>query len=320
MVGAGAGDVAWLHEPVDNYRGSPTDSTYKAMGKETELTDLSIENALQRLRNLSSEVKQSIETTFEGALSVTGVVTEDTAWFLNHVFGGTPSQSGTGPYTYTWSHAGAGRAQSARVYVGLQALSGYAERELKGVCCPEITFENPEDGPVTFDATCFFADEALATSATPGSEPTTTSDPFIFHGGQFDLDSTKQTLMASGSLSIQTGIHGLRGWERKFSEAVMGAEEHTLTATKIVENTNLLTTSYGNSTAPATSPNGVASKPATLTLGNGSETLTFNMPRVTPNNYSWENIGQADNDASETVELYVDTVTAELSTSTASAL
>lgn len=318
MPGAGAGTLAWLHEPVGDYRGSPSDTTYKAVGGDGSIDDLTIENALSRLRNFSPEAKQTIETTFEGAISISGVITEDTCWLFNHVFGDEPTQSGSGPYTYTWTHAGPGRAQSARFFVGLDHLNGFAERVLKGVCIPQVDLENPEGGETTFTATAFFADEEYNTSATPGSEPSTTSDPFVFHGGQLDIDSTTLTLMESATLSIQTGIHGLRGWERKFSEAVMGAEEHTLEPTKVVENADLLTDAYGNSTSPATSPNSVASKSATLTLGNGSETLTISMPRVTPDSYTWEQIGETE-DKTESPTLFVDTMTVDLDTSTSAA-
>lgn len=319
MTGAGAGSLSWLHEPRNNYAGTPTDTTYKATGTDQQLEDLTIENALQRLRNFSTEAKKSIETTFEGAISVTGTITEDTCWLLNHVFGSPPAQSGAGPYQYAWDVSTL-RPQSARFYTGLDYLNGFAERELKGVCFPQFELENPQDGPATFTATGFFADEALNTTATPGSEPTTTSDPFVFHGGNLDFNGTTQKLMNSATLSIQTGLRGIRGWERKFSDARVGAEEHTLQPTKIIDSTDLLTTSYGNSTAPATSANGVASVPATLVLGNGSETLTVDMPRVTPNSLSWDQIGNAEEDKTESPELFVDTLTATLETSTASAL
>ena len=319
MVGSGAGDLAWLHEPVGDYRGSPTDATYKVTGQGQALDDLTIENALQRLRNLSAEAKETIATTFEGAISVSGTVTEDTAWLLNHVMGQPPTTSGAGPYTHTWDVVSSGLVQSARFFVGLNHLTGYAERTLKGVVFPQIDFENPEDGPATYTATGFFADEELATSATPGPAPSTTSDAFVFHGGNLDIDGATQTKMRTAALSIQTGAHGIRGWERKFSDVVIGAEEHTLSTTKIVTETNLLTKSFGNSTAPVTSSD-VASVPVALTLGNNSETLMFNLPRVTPNTHSWDQIGNANEDKTETVEFFVDTLSAELQTSTMEAL
>jgi hypothetical protein len=319
VTGGGAGDLAWLHEPVDNYAGTPTDTDYKAVGIDAQLDDLTIENALQRLRNFSTEAKQSIETTFEGAISVTGTVTEDTCWLLNHVFGSPPSESGDGPYQYTWDVT-TQRAQSARFYVGLDYINGFAERALKGVCFPQIELTINRGETITFSATGFFADEELATGATPGSEPSTTSDPFVFHGGNLSLDSTDQKKMESASLTIQTGIRPQRGWERKPTDAVLGAEEHTLSATKIVDSTDLLTTTYGNSTAPTTSVNSVSSVPGELVAGNGSETLTIDMPRVTPDSHSWDEIGNADGDKTESPELFVDTLTSTLETDTASAL
>lgn len=317
MTGGGAGDLAWLHEPVDNYAGAPSDTNYKATGQDQGLEDLTIENALQRLRNMSVEAKESIETTFEGAISVSGTVTEDTCWLLNHVFGSPPTQSGTGPYSYEWA-IDTQRVQSARFYVGLDYLSGYAERVLKGVVFPQFELDNSIGETTTFTATGFYADEALNTSATPGSEPSTTSDPFVFHGGDLSLNGTSQKKMQSGTMTIQTGAHPVRGWERKPVDATFGAAEHTLSPTKIITSTDLLTTAYGNSTAPATS-SGVDPVPGTLTLGNGTETLTVDMPRVTPNSHSWDEIGNAEEDKAESPELFVDAATATLDTSTASA-
>lgn len=317
MTGGGAGDLAWLHEPVDDYAGTPTDTTYKAAGQNQRLEDLTIDNALQRLRNMSIEAVEAIETTFEGAISVTGTVTEDTAWLLNHILGSPPTQTGAGPYSYEWSIA-TQRVQSARFYVGLDFLSGYAERELKGVVFPQIEFTNNIGESTTFTATGFFADEAKATTATPGSEPSTTSDAFVFHGGNLSIDATTQKKMQNGTLSIQTGAHPLRGWERKPTDATFGAAEHTLNPTKIVTGVDLLGLAYGNGTAPVTS-SGVGSVPGILTLGNGSETLTFELTGVTSNTYSWDEIGNAESDKTESPELFVNSVTATLDTSTSAA-
>jgi len=60
--------------------------------------------------------------------------------------------------------------------------------------------------------------------------------------------------------------------------------------------------------------------PGELVAGNGSETLTIDMPRVTPDSHSWDEIGNADGDKTESPELFVDTLTSTLETDTASAL
>lgn len=313
MTGGGAGSLAWVHEPSQDYRGSPTDSDYKAFGIDQEVADLTIENAIQQLRNFSVEAKDAIETTFEGAFEVTGTMTLDTCWFLNHVFGSEPTQSGSGPYTYKWAIE-TQHVQSSRVYVGLQALDGFAERELKGVVCPQFEVDNSTGETTTFTATCFYGDEELATQATPGSEPTTSSDPFVFHGGSFDVDGATLKKMNSATLTIATGAHPLRGWERKPTDATFGEADHSLSASKIVTTTDLLTDAYGNSTAPTTSPNSVDSAPAQLVLGNGSDTLTLDMPRVTPDSHSWNDIGNADEDKTDSIDPAVQEVTAELET------
>lgn len=316
MTGGGAADLAWLHEPVGNYAGDPTDTDYKVTGKDQQLEDLSIDNALQRLRNFSPEAKETIATTFEGAISVTGVVTQDTAWLLNHVFGTEPAQSGNGPYTYTWDIT-AGRVQSARFYAGLDYLDGFAERVLHGTVFPQIDFECAIGEGVQYTATGFFGDETRNTDATPGTAPSTTSDVFVFHGGDLAVDGSSLKKMQSATLSIQTGARPQRGWSRTPVDAVIGAVNHTLTPTKIVESVDLLDLTLGDSTGPS---DDVAPADGSLEFSNGTETLTFPLTRATPNTHSWDSIGNPDEDVTESPELYVDEVDAELETDTAEAL
>ncbi len=301
MTGAGAGDLAWLHEPVDDYAGTPTDADYKPAGKDVTIDNLSIENALQQLRNFSAEAVDQVATTFEGALSISGTLTPGTMWLLNHVYGSPPSQSGSGPYTYEWA-PDTQRAQSARFYVGLDYLNGFAERTLKGVVFPQFEITNQIGETSTFSATAFYADEELASSATPGSEPTV-GDPFVFHGGNFSYGGNSLVMMQEATLSIETNARPQRGWERKPVDAVLGGISYTLSPSKIVTTTDLLTDAYGNSSAPATSPNALSSTTTTLDLSNNSDDLALDCAGVKTESYDWESIGNPDEDKTEAPEL-----------------
>ena len=301
MTGAGAGELSWLREPVDDYGGSPTDSDYKAGGKDVTVDTLSIDNALSQLDDFGAEAAEYVETNFDGALALSGTATIDTIWMLNHVYGSPPTQSGTGPYTYTWAPDTI-RVQSARFFVGLDYLNGFAERAIKGVVLPEFELTNQIGETSTFTATGFYKDEELGSSATPGSAPTP-GDPFVFHGGSFDYDGTTQVKMQEATLSINTNARAQRDWERKPVDAVLGNIEYSLTPTKVVTQTNLLTDAYGNSTAPATSPNALSEKAATLALSNGSDDLDLDCSGMKVGSHDWESIGNAEEDKTESVEL-----------------
>ncbi|MDR9382619.1 MAG: phage tail tube protein [Natronomonas sp.] len=317
MTGAGAGDLAWLHEPVDDYGGSPTDTDYKGAGKDVTVDTLSIDNALSRLNDFSAEAAQYVETTFEGALAISGTLTTDTVWMLNHVYGSEPAQSGSGPYTYTWAPDTI-RVQSARFFIGLDYLNGFAERAVKGVAFPEFEVSNNIGETSTFSATAFYRDEELATSATPGSAPTP-GDPYVFHGGSFSYGADTLVKMQEATLSINTNAHAQRGWERKADDAVRGNIEYSVTPTKIVTETDLLTDAYGNSTAPATSPNSLTEKDVDLNLSNGDDDLTFACSGAKIGSHDWESIGNAGEDKTEAPELTPTQIRPELTTDEAEA-
>jgi len=136
-MSAGPGSIAYKHEPDGDYMGSPTDSTYKLPGKDPTAEDISFENALQRMGvPTDPETVDAIAQTFEGAISLSW--TQTTPWYLNHVYGSPPDQSGDGPYDYTWSFpSGPGsdwRVQSARFYVGLNTAAAPASASSRASC------------------------------------------------------------------------------------------------------------------------------------------------------------------------------------------
>ncbi|WP_435065890.1 phage tail tube protein [Halobaculum sp. EA56] len=318
MTGAGTETVAIKREPDGDYMGTPGGSTFYNVGADASLTPVELQNALQRMRNFSAEPVNSRETTLEGAATITGTVTEDTIWLLNHHMGSPPTQSGTGPYDYTWT-VEPGRCQSFRIWAGLDYLNGTAERVAKGAIIPQIDFECNVGESVTFNATVLYGDELLNTSLTPGSQPSPTGPELMFHGGSLSIGGNAQTKMESATLSMNTGARFQRDWQRVPADAVIGPVEHTLTPTKVIDATDLLQLAYGNSSAPvkSTELSGVS---ASLTFSSGGTTeADFPCTNVKPNNYSWENFGDAEADRLENTELFVDSIEPVLTTDTSSA-
>lgn len=304
--------VAYLHEPVGNYMGSPSDTTYKTFFKDAVAREISLSNALQRMRQPGDpETVESLATLFEGALSVEGVISEP--WYHNHVFGGTPTQSGAGPYTYTWTPV-SGEMQSARVFAGVDFGSSIAERELMGFVPGSYTVNISRGSAVRATVTGFYGKETKNTALTPGSQPSTTGKPLIFHGGQLEIPNSSQIVrMDTATLRMTNLGRPQPQWERWPAAGVMGAVETSLQTTDVTTGTDILEEAYGTASDPAGNGSEVSgAADGTLSFSSaGTHALQYNLTRVTPNNYNWPDFGDPGLDVTEETEWNVDKIEAE---------
>jgi len=307
VTGGGTATLAYVHEPVGDYRGSPTDTDYKPFGIDQRVTDLSIDNAVQRLRNFDPQAKDAIATLFEGAVGVECVL--GNPWWANHVFGDEPTAGGesSAPYSYTWTPT-TGRVQSARIYAGLDYLNGTTERELEGGVFPQADIGVDIGEPVSLSLTGFFGSEAPNTSITPGSTPQEQATPLVFHSGALEIPTSSVIAKPqSATLSISTGARPQRGWDREPTEAVIGAVDIDLSLSKIITDTSQRDLAYGGSGGPQDRVDGAAN--ATLSFTTPSATgLTLNLSGVTPDTYSWEELGSVDADTLENIDYTVNEI------------
>lgn len=319
----GSRHVAYVHEPADDYLGSPTDTTYKLPGKNVTVKDVSLSNALQRMRLPNDP--QAVETvagSFEGAFEATWTLT--TPWFHNHVFGGAPSQSGSSaPYTYTWSfpESGGWQVQGSRWYLGVELSSGAVERALKGVVFGQLDVNCSVGETVQVTAMGFYADEERNPSITPGTVSGGDAEAMVFEGGSLEIpDSSSLGMLQDATLNINTGARPQRGWQRKPLGAVLGAVDTTLDVSKIIQDDSQLSLAYGGGSSPSTG--NVDGEPTgKLTFStSGSAELTYDMTGVTPNQYNWQNLADADADVLEDLTYYVDGVEAVATSDESSAL
>lgn len=314
MVSGVNTEVAYLHEPVGDYTGTPTDSDYKIPGIGTTIEELAIDNALSRMRvPNAAQAADTVAGNFEGAFNVN--FTLGNPWWLNHVFGGPPTAGGesSAPYTYTWDFD-TGRVQSSRWYIGANFYNNTVERVLKGVVFGGLQIQCQVGETVQVDLTGFYGDEERNSSITPGSTPSEQADPLVFHGATLEVPSSSELKkLQDFTLDIQTGARPTQGMgSRKPLDAVMGAIETELTANKVLTETNQLALAYGNSTAPVSGRmDGAADGTARFQAGSSSDTaMEFQMTGVKPNDYSWNNVGNAEEDLSESITYYVNKVSA----------
>ena len=309
--------IAFVHE--GSYGESPTDNDMKSPGRNIEINEMALSNALQRQRDPGEvESSNTVETRLEGAFSLS--FDACSPWWLNHVFGTAPTAGGEAatPYTYEWALA-AGRVQSSRWYVGVDYLTGTVERELKGVIFPSMSVQIQEGEPVRIDLTGVYGDETKNTAVTPAAQPSPASESLIFHGGSFSVDGTEQTKLQEGTLDVQTNARLQRGWSRKPVDAVMGNVETTLDVTKILTGTDLISLAYGNSNAPAATAVDGAGAGVLTFQSPGDTALRFDLTGLTPEQYNWQGVGPVEQDATEPTQYVVDQVTATASTTAANA-
>lgn len=302
--------VAYLHEPTNDYMGSPSDSDYKTPGLDCVVEDIQLDNALRRMRKPGdAEIIEAMAGDFSGAITVS--FTLGNAWWKNHVFGGQPVAGGesSAPYTYEWAIQ-PGEVQSSRWYTGIDYSQATAERELKGVVFSDMEINLQSGEPVEVVLTGFYGDEQKNASLTPGSQPSEQATPLRFNGGSLSVpDSTALNRVKEAKLSVSTRARPQTDMSRHPVAAVMGAVETTLEVRDVVTDTNQLELAYGSSSSPDASVEGASAATLALTSAN-TTAMTYDLSGVTPESYSWEQWGNLDADAIENVSYVVNSVTA----------
>jgi len=312
--------IAYQHEPVDDYLGSPSMSEYLIPGKNPSVEDLTLQNALARMQIPSDpETLESVAQRFEGAIGLSFVVTN--AWWLNHVYGAPPTDGGESaePYTYTWAPR-TGRAQSSRWYIGVDHLDGTSERTIKGAVFPQMELQFSEGDPVRATLTGFYGDEEGSTSLTPGSLTGKSVSTIVFHGASLEIpNSTTIMKPQEATLELQTGARAQRAWQRKPVDAVVGRMEPSLSLSKVITGTSQRSLAYGNSTAPSDTVSG-ADTGTLRAEGSGSNALEAQMTGVTPDQYNWQQLANLNEDSLEDIQYNVDGLTMVAESGEASAL
>ncbi|WP_135302640.1 phage tail tube protein [Haloarcula amylovorans] len=295
MTGAGSATLAFGKEQSfmgDLTQDGSSNDEYWEFGRSESLTDLSLDNQLQRLDEAGAvESVESVKQNFEGAVSVDATISSDT---FNDVEDLVFNDGGTA-FTN-------GRPQSAKIYAGVDYLDGTSERELVG-CIPvdftPVSYE--QGGMATFSVSFLYADENLGTSITPSgvtSVSNGTSAPF--HAVSLDIDGTTVTKLQSAEItisSISRFQYGAAGPTPV--DAVIADPTTELTAEAIYSGPSRLELALGGTgaTSPQDSVGSVAGQ-VDVTI-DGTSLSTYDLADITPATESWNNVISSD-DTTET--------------------
>ena len=309
MTGAGSSTLLFgLEEsfkgPVidDDSSGNPS---YWHFGRNPSVTDLSLENQLQRM--VQAGLIQSVESVagnLEGAFNLTAVVNTATHDAVERVVF---NDGGTGFTT--------GRAQSARVIAGSEYLddaggTGEKLRALKGLIPTDYELNYTQDGLVEYSLTCLYATEDDATLPTDITETAGGGDAAA-HSFQLDVDGTTINDLQEATLSFSNLYSFRRGPPREAIAATLARPEASLDATAIWDGPDRhLDLAYGGqgATTPATRLSSVTAT-ADVTV-DGTTVSTYNLPAVKPDSYSWDQlINDGEQDTTEPVSFHVNNPT-----------
>jgi len=293
VTGAGSAAVGYTIE--GSYGDGPAaDPTWILPGLNVSLTDLSIEQALQRSRYPDDPTPAgSREGEWEGAVGVGFDLTDDNFHELVFADGGTAlPNSFMGVPSATW-------------YFGVDLLDGSTDtRTPVGAVVIDATIEYNRGENIRVELTMLYGDEPDDITAPSTIQKPSVDDVFTYHGAGFTVDGNAQALMQSASLSLSNLARLRRGQNRKPYDAVTGPIEPSFSTDATYTEADQNTLAYGS-----TSGGGIEIVDAvdgTFSLENGQgDTIEYALSGLQPNTYNWADLVSADTDLTEPIDYHV---------------
>lgn len=296
MPGAGSGSLAFGKEGefMNSLQGAPD---YWGFGRNPTITDLSLDNQLQRLRAAGAvQSVESVKQNFEGAVNVEAVVSSDVHSDVEDLVfndGGTGFTNGEPAY--------------GRVFAGIDFIGGVAERALKGCIPVEYTLNYEQGGMLTYSLNMLYAGEDLNTEITPSSITEASEGTSVpWHGATLTIDSGTVADLQSAALSISEIARFTRGASPTPTGAVNGPCTTTLDATALFNGPTRTELAYGE--ADATSPqDAMTSVSGSLELADRNGTVsTYDLPNLKPDTASWNDVLSGDTNTTDQTTFNVD--------------
>lgn len=299
MTGAGSSDVAFVKGTGNDLIDIPGSPTYYEPGVDPVLQDLTLDRALSRLRKPGQVFPdQSVAGNIEGGFGLEFVVDSNR---LTDVHDIVFSQTSGTVLT-------SGRPPTSRWFVGVDYISGTAERVLKGCVPTDFEIAYGQGDRIRATATFLYADEESNASITPPSVTQADGDAVAFHGGELSLDGTVQSKEQSFTLSITDISRFHRGSQAVAVDATVAAPVASLSANTIITETDQLELAYGGGGQTTTSETMDATSGTVTLSDSGGQVAQYSLSEVKPASHAWQDVIAADTDTTEQIEFNVDGV------------
>lgn len=312
--------VTYLWED-NGYKASPNDSTYKTFGANARLTVAEgANNAVQVVQPGADTPNDTIEQMFEGAWGVQFELTN--AYWLRFLLG-SPSTTGSGPYTHTYSSTLS--ATSARVVEGYENSDKH--RNLLGCLASQVQIQPAVNQNVRVTIRGPYAKESITDESGGGiqSQVATSYRTMTFAQASLSVDSTTKSLAQDASLSLPLNAQLIPVLGSRFATDFWHPvlrPRLDFTTLKNDGDTVELEDMYGGSTTMQDKV--TDTDPATLTFDNGESStdinkLTINLTGTFPESYGEDGSGDPDALIRERVNRAIEGVNATYENNTATA-
>lgn len=294
MTGAGSATVLFTAE--NSYGDGPAaDPTWYQPGIDVSVTDLSVQQGLERSRHPDDPTPAgSREGNFEGGLGVSFALTDDNWHDLVFADGGTalPHSPMAAPSS-TW-------------YTAVELPDGSTEpRTPTGAIVQDAAVNYEQGSDVTVELTLLYGDEPTDIAEPASADITTPSkaDVFSWHGASFTVDGVSQALMSSATLSLSGLARFRRGQSRTPFDAVVDAIEPSFSTDAIFTERDQLALAAGSG---STIPDEVGAVPGSFVLENGQGTsIEYSLSGLQPTTYSWSDLVTPDTNLTEPADYHV---------------
>jgi len=301
MTGAGSASVAFVKETAfDTLPGTPT---YYLPGRNVTVSELSLDNLLQRMREPgNAEAVDSLAGNLDGAVSFDYAMSADTHGDVRDIVF---NDAGSG---FTSGHATTSSWYLGVEYLDSISTTATAERHLKA-CIPLEYTISYEQGTNTINEsmTMGYADEEFDTTLTPGFITGATARIDVpCHGSALPADaSSVGARLQSATLTFQNMYRFIQGTSRTATDATLANPQATLDMASVFNTTDYLEQAYGagGATSPQDQLTNVAGSLAFDVAG--STVATYDLPKLKPNSYNWESLVGGEDDLTDPVTYHV---------------
>lgn len=300
MTGAGSATVAYAVE--DSYGSLPTDPTWRQPGIDVTVSDLTVDQALERSRQPDDPTPVgSRARNWEGALGLSWTLTD--ANFHELVFADGSTDLPSGPT----------RAPSSTWYLATELPDGTTEpRTPTGAIVQDASISYQQGDDVTVELTILYGDEPddVTAPADADIKQPSEGDAYSWHGASFDVDGLNQPLMQSTTLSLSGLARFRRGQDRHPYDAVVDAIEPSFSTDAVFTERDQLALAVDD--VDSNSYEEVGAVTGEFALENGAgDTITYTLSDLQPTSYAWNDLVAPDADLTEPIDYHVADVSAE---------
>ncbi|ACM56367.1 hypothetical protein [Halorubrum lacusprofundi] len=304
MPGAGSAEVAFTPEPEFG-AGPGADPTWIQPGIDVAVSDLSVQQALERSRHPDSPLPAgSRPRDFEGGIGLEFTLTDANWHDLVFANGGTalPTSTTTAP--------------SSAWYFATTLPDGTVEpRTPTGtiITDAEVVYERASDIRVSLTGIYGFEPDDVTAPADGAIQQPSDEDAFSYHGATFSVDGLNQPLMQSTTISLAGLSRFRRGQGRHPYDAVTGAIEPAFSTDAIFTERDQLAAAVDD--VDMSDYEQIGKVPGSVTFENGQgDTIEYALSDLQPTSYNWSNLVAADTSLSEPIDWHVTDITPTVTT------